>query len=53
MRAAWIGDTRTALERHHIGWAMWDYDGNFGLATKGSDGIVFDSTVLSALGMSK
>ena len=38
MRAAWINDTRTSLERHHIGWAMWDYDGNFGLATKTSDG---------------
>ena len=44
-------DTRTALERHHIGWAMWDYDGNFGLAVKGSDGIVVDPDVLRALGM--
>ena len=51
MRAAWINDTRTALERHHIGWAMWDYDGNFGLATKTSDGIVVDQEVLRALGM--
>jgi len=51
MRAAWINDTRTALERHHVGWAMWDYDGNFGLATKGSDGIVFDPDVVRALGM--
>jgi len=51
MRVAWIGDTRTALERHRIGWAMWDYDGNFGLAAKGSEGIVVDRDVLRALGM--
>lgn len=53
MRAAWINDTRTALESRHIGWAMWDYDGNFGLATKGSDGIVFDQNVLHALGLGR
>jgi endoglucanase len=51
MRVAWIDDTRAALERHHVGWAMWDYDGNFGLATKTSDGIVVDQDVLHALGM--
>jgi aryl-phospho-beta-D-glucosidase BglC (GH1 family) len=53
MRAAWINDTRTSLERHHIGWAMWDYDGNFGLATKSSEGIVFDPAIVRALGMGK
>jgi endoglucanase len=53
MRAAWINDTRTSLERHQIGWAMWDYDGNFGLAVKGSGGIVVDQDVLRALGMGK
>jgi aryl-phospho-beta-D-glucosidase BglC (GH1 family) len=52
-RAAWINDTRTALEANHIGWAMWDYDGNFGLATKGGGGIVVDQDVLRALGMGK
>jgi hypothetical protein len=30
---------------------MWDYDSNFGLATKTSDGIVVDQDVLRALGM--
>jgi aryl-phospho-beta-D-glucosidase BglC (GH1 family) len=53
MRAAWINDTRTALESRQIGWAMWDYDGNFGLATKSSAGIVFDPAILQALGMGK
>jgi aryl-phospho-beta-D-glucosidase BglC (GH1 family) len=52
-RAAWINDTRSALESKHIGWAMWDYDGNFGLATKGSDGIVIDQNVLHALGLGR
>jgi aryl-phospho-beta-D-glucosidase BglC (GH1 family) len=53
MRAAWINDTRSALESRQIGWAMWDYDGNFGLATKSSAGIVFDPAILQALGMGK
>jgi endoglucanase len=53
MRAAWIDDTRVSLERHHIGWAMWDYDGNFGMATKTSAGIVADPEVLRALGLGK
>ena len=25
-RAAWISDVRTSLEKHGIGWAMWDYE---------------------------
>jgi endoglucanase len=53
MRAAWIDDTRTSLERHHIGWAMWDYDGDFGVATKTDAGVVFDPVILRALGMEK
>lgn len=52
-RATWISDMRTALESKQIGWAMWDYDENFGLATKGRDGIVVDQNVLHALGMGK
>jgi hypothetical protein len=30
-RNAWIRDVRTALEADGIGWAMWDYHGNFGV----------------------
>jgi endoglucanase len=53
-RARWIDDTRTALEANHIGWAMWDYDGNFGLAEKGKDGsVAVDQAVLKALGLGK
>ena len=40
-----------ALESKQIGWAMWDYDGNFGLASKSSAGIDFDPAILKALGM--
>jgi aryl-phospho-beta-D-glucosidase BglC (GH1 family) len=52
-RATWISDMRTALESKQMGWAMWDYDGNFGLATKGSGGMVVDQNVLHALGLGK
>jgi hypothetical protein len=31
-RNAWIHDVRAALEADGIGWAMWDYHGNFGVA---------------------
>jgi endoglucanase len=30
-RNAWIHDVRTALETDGIGWAMWDYHGDFGV----------------------
>ncbi len=34
MRAAWLHDTRTALEEQGIGWAVWDYQGSFAVVTK-------------------
>ena len=50
-RARWIGDMRAALERHHLGWAMWDYQTNFGVVTK-KDGVTTpDEPVLRALGL--
>lgn len=50
-RARWIQDMRVALEAHAIGWAMWDYQDNFGLVTK-ADGITTpDPTLLDALGL--
>jgi len=33
-RAAWIADVRKSLEKHGIGWTMWDYSGGFGVVTK-------------------
>ena len=50
-RAAWITDVRTSLERHNIGWAMWDYSGNFGVATKKDGKAVLDENTVKALGL--
>jgi len=52
-RAAWIHDVRTSLERHGMGWAMWDYSGGFGVVTKANPGAsaVPDEVTLKALGL--
>jgi endoglucanase len=50
-RAAWISDVRTSLERHNIGWAMWDYSGSFGVVTKKDGKAVLDETTVRALGL--
>ena len=50
-RARWLEDMRVALDRHHIGWAMWDYQTNFGAVTK-KDGVTTpDADVIRALGL--
>lgn len=50
-RAAWITDVRTSLERNGIGWAMWDYTGNFGLVVKEDGKTAVDPTIVRALGL--
>jgi endoglucanase len=50
-REAWLHDVRTALERHGMGWAMWDYSGNFGVVTKKDGRNVADEITLRALGL--
>jgi aryl-phospho-beta-D-glucosidase BglC (GH1 family) len=50
-RATWIKDVRTSLERHGIGWAMWDYSGNFGLVVKKNGEITVDAPIARALGL--
>jgi endoglucanase len=50
-REAWIHDVRTALERHGMGWAMWDYSGSFGVVTKKDGRNVQDEGTLRALGL--
>ena len=51
-RAAWLHDVRSALERHNMGWAMWDYDGGFGVLNRDANGKkVPDDVTLRALGM--
>jgi endoglucanase len=50
-RARWIGDVRAALERHGIGWTMWDYAGDFGMVTKQADQILAEDAIVRALGL--
>ena len=50
-RAAWIHDVRTSLEKHGMGWAMWDYDGSFGVVTRPHGQAVPDPVTIRALGL--
>ncbi|MGA2100746.1 MAG: cellulase family glycosylhydrolase [Candidatus Sulfotelmatobacter sp.] len=50
-RLAWIKDVRTSLERHDIGWAMWDYSGSFGVVTKKDGKNKLDADTVKALGL--
>jgi endoglucanase len=50
-RARWLTDVRTSLERHNIGWAMWDYSGSFGVATKKDGRSTLDESTIKALGL--
>ena len=52
-REAWIHDVRSALERHGMGWAMWDYSGSFGLVSKKDGRIMVDDMTVRALGMNR
>ena len=45
-------DVRTALEKHGIGWAMWEYHGGFGVVTSENGGIATpDESTVKALGL--
>ena len=50
-RLRWIEDVRTALERHRIGWAMWDYAGGFGVAVRKDGRAEPDPQTAAALGL--
>jgi aryl-phospho-beta-D-glucosidase BglC (GH1 family) len=50
-REAWIHDVRAALERHGMGWAMWDYSGSFGVVIKKDGKTVPDELTLRGLGL--
>jgi endoglucanase len=52
-RAAWIHDVRTSLEAHGMGWAMWDYSGNFGVVTKKDGRNIPDEVTLRALALNR
>jgi endoglucanase len=51
MRAAWLRDTRTALEAEGIGWAVWDYQGSFAVVAKTNGKSVPIPAVATALGL--
>jgi aryl-phospho-beta-D-glucosidase BglC (GH1 family) len=51
MRAAWIRDMRTAMEARGIGWAMWDYQGGFGLVSRHNGVATPDPAIVAALGL--
>ena len=50
-RLRWIEDVCTALERHGLGWTMWDYAGNFGVAVKKEGVATPDPQTIAALGL--
>jgi endoglucanase len=50
-RAAWISDVRSSLEKHGMGWTMWDYSGGFGVVTKEGGKAVPDEITVKALGL--
>jgi endoglucanase len=53
MRAQYLHDVRAAVEENHIGWAMTEYDGSFGLVTKANRVAKPDREVLRALGLDR
>jgi endoglucanase len=50
-RAAWLRDVRTLLEKHGIGWTMWDYAGGFGVVTRDNGQTTVDPVTVKALGL--
>jgi endoglucanase len=50
-RVQWIHDMRVALEKHGIGWAMWDYQTPFGVVSKANGVTTPNLDVLKALGL--
>ena len=50
-RLNWISDVRTVLEKHGIGWTMWDYADGFGVAVRKDEKVVVDPRTEAALGL--
>jgi hypothetical protein len=42
---------RIALEKHNIGWTMWDYAGGFAVVEKNNGPAKADAESLKALGL--
>jgi aryl-phospho-beta-D-glucosidase BglC (GH1 family) len=52
-RERWLTAARTAFEKNHIGWTMWDYQGGFGVVYKENGHLRDDEMVLRSLGLKK
>lgn len=50
-RIAWIRDVRLALEKYGLSWAMWEFEGGFGLIVRKGGKAVPDRAVARALGL--
>lgn len=50
-RLAWLHDMRVALEKHNIGWTMWDYAGGFAVVDKANGEAQRVPDLLKALGL--
>lgn len=51
-RTRYLHDVRTGLEQVGIGWGMWDWSGNFGLAEHRDGNVIVDPDNARALGLS-
>jgi endoglucanase len=51
MRAAWLRDTRSALEEYGIAWAVWDYQGSFSVVDRKDGKPRPDPAAAAALGL--
>jgi endoglucanase len=52
-RARWIADMRAALEKHGIGWTMWDYSGGFSVVNKADGHATPDAETVKALNLGR
>jgi endoglucanase len=52
-RVTWLTDVRASLEKHGIGWAMWEYHGGFGVVSTENGQPTPDEATLRALGLPK
>jgi aryl-phospho-beta-D-glucosidase BglC (GH1 family) len=52
-RERWLTAARTAFEKNHVGWTMWDYQGGFGVVYKENGTVRDDDVVLRSLGLKK
>lgn len=50
-RTRYLHDVRSALEENGIGWAMWDWSGNFGLVMHKDGKLAADADDVAALGL--